>query len=39
MRVVKCRTQVYVEAEAKMDTYEVADGEKRTTLNLVQRES
>lgn len=31
-------TQIYVEAEARMDTYEV-DGQKRTSLNLLQRES
>lgn len=30
------RTQLYVEAEARMDTYEV-EGQKRTSLNLLQR--
>ncbi|KXT01441.1 hypothetical protein AC578_9540 [Pseudocercospora eumusae] len=29
-------TQLYVEAEARMDTYEV-EGQKRTALNLLQR--
>lgn len=32
------RTQVYVEADARMDTFEVEGGEKRTALNLLQRE-
>ncbi|KAF7191882.1 Single-stranded DNA-binding protein 1 [Pseudocercospora fuligena] len=29
-------TQLYVEAEARMDTYEI-EGQKRTSLNLLQR--
>lgn len=32
-------TQMYVEAEAKMDTYEAQDGTNRTSLNLLQRKS
>ncbi|KAF2765961.1 hypothetical protein EJ03DRAFT_279071 [Teratosphaeria nubilosa] len=30
-------TQLYVEADAKMDTYQAADGSNRTALNLLQR--
>ncbi|KAK5112671.1 hypothetical protein LTR85_011182 [Meristemomyces frigidus] len=30
-------TQMYVEAEAKMDTYQAQDGTNRTSLNLLQR--
>ncbi|KAK0947922.1 ssDNA-binding protein, mitochondrial [Friedmanniomyces endolithicus] len=30
-------TQMYVEAEAKMDTYQAQDGSNRTQLNLLQR--
>ncbi|EME42865.1 hypothetical protein DOTSEDRAFT_72339 [Dothistroma septosporum NZE10] len=30
-------TQLYVDADARMDTYEVDDGQKRTSLNLLQR--
>jgi len=30
---------MYVEAEAKMDTYQAQDGSNRTQLNLLQRES
>ncbi|KAF2160697.1 hypothetical protein M409DRAFT_59729 [Zasmidium cellare ATCC 36951] len=30
-------TQVYVDADAKMDSYEVEGGQKRSSLNLVQR--
>ena len=30
-------TQMYVEAEAKMDTYQAQDGSNRTALNLLQR--
>lgn len=29
---------VYVEGEATMNTYEDAEGQKRTSLNVVQRE-
>jgi len=29
---------MYVEAEAKMDTYQAQDGSNRTQLNLLQRE-
>lgn len=32
-------TQLYVDADARMDTYEVDDGQKRTALNLLQRKS
>ncbi|CZT21238.1 related to single-stranded DNA-binding protein [Ramularia collo-cygni] len=30
-------SQLYVEAEARMDSYETEDGQKRTALNLLQR--
>ncbi|KAK3676470.1 ssDNA-binding protein, mitochondrial [Recurvomyces mirabilis] len=30
-------TQMYVEAEAKMDKYQTQDGSERTALNLLQR--
>ncbi|KAK3717256.1 ssDNA-binding protein, mitochondrial [Vermiconidia calcicola] len=30
-------TQLYVEAEAKMDTYQAQDGSNRTQLNLLMR--
>lgn len=30
---------MYVEAEAKMDTYQAQDGSNRTSLNLLQRMS
>ncbi|KAK5134829.1 hypothetical protein LTR08_006061 [Meristemomyces frigidus] len=30
-------TQMFVEAEAKMDTYQAQDGSNRTSLNLLQR--
>ncbi|TKA70238.1 hypothetical protein B0A55_06878 [Friedmanniomyces simplex] len=30
-------TQMYVEADAKMDTYQTQDGSNRTQLNLLQR--
>ncbi|KAK5109471.1 hypothetical protein LTR62_007031 [Meristemomyces frigidus] len=30
-------TQMYVEAEAKMDKYQAQDGSERTSLNLLQR--
>lgn len=33
------RSQLYVEAEARMDSYETEDGQKRTNLNLLQRKS
>lgn len=32
-----CSTQIYVEAEAKWDTYTAQDGSQRTALNLLQR--
>ena len=32
------RTLVYVEGEAKMNSYEDENGRKHSTLNLVQRE-
>lgn len=32
----RCRTKIYLEADAAMNTYETAEG-KRTSLNLVQR--
>jgi single-stranded DNA-binding protein len=32
-------TQMYVEADAKMDTYQAQDGTNRTALNLLQRKS
>lgn len=34
---VLSRTQVYVEADAKMDTYQAQDGSNRTQLNLLMR--
>lgn len=33
------RTQLYVEADAKMDTYQGSDGQNRTQLNLLMRKS
>lgn len=30
---------MYIEAEAKMDSYEAQDGSARTSLNLLQRKS
>ena len=30
---------IYLDADAKMDTYQAADGSNQTRLNLVQRES
>ena len=30
-------TQMYVEADAKMDTYQAQDGTNRRTLNLLMR--
>lgn len=33
---ISSRSQIYLEADAAMNTYETAEG-KRTTLNLVQR--
>jgi len=32
-----CRTLVYIEGDATMNTYNDADGKPRTALNLVQR--
>ena len=32
-------TQLYVEAEARMDTYQAADGSNRSSLNLLARKS
>ena len=31
------RTQLFIDAEARMDTYEDKDGVKRTQLNLLMR--
>lgn len=33
------RTQMFIDAEARMDTYEDKDGVKRTQLNLLMRKS
>lgn len=33
------RTQMYIEADARMDTYTAQDGTNRTQLNLLMRES
>lgn len=33
------RTQMFIDAEARMDTYEDKDGVKRTQLNLLMRTS
>lgn len=37
--MVSCcgRTQLFIDAEARMDTYEDKDGIKRTQLNLLMR--
>lgn len=37
MLTTALRSQLYVEAEARMDSYETEDGQKRTALNLLQR--
>ena len=31
-------TLMYIEAEAKMDSFQAQDGSQRTALNLLQRE-
>lgn len=36
---IVCSTLMYIEAEAKMDSYEAQDGSARTSLNLLQRKS
>lgn len=38
MLMCESSTQLYVEADARMDTYEVED-QKRTALNLLQRKT
>lgn len=36
MSVAVCRTLIYLEADAKMQSYDDRNGEKQSSLNLVQ---